>query len=104
MLQNFIPGVSSSPMKFASQAKGIIPSCSICGEPLVKVMSGLVCLTGHGPIIPLQEFCEQSPLLVNHAACETIKQIAMRTAAAQIERAQRALERLNQAPRKEGQQ
>ena len=73
----------------------IHPTCEICGKELVKVKSGLLCMEGHGPIVPLDEFIDRSKVPVEHKHLERMKQTATGNMCAQFSKAQRALDRLD---------
>ena len=72
----------------------ITPSCPTCGQTLMKTTSGLVCPDGHGRIVPLEEFVDRSLVAVDHSQCPRQKVLATSAACRQLERAVRALKRL----------
>ena len=77
----------------------IHPTCDECGRQLVKVRSGLVCIEGHGRIIPIDEYVDRSKIPVDHSKCEKIQQQPFAFQCREIRRAAvaRARER-RQAP------
>jgi hypothetical protein len=93
-IQSLLPDVSSSAVDNKSYTNGIVPACPFCGKELCKVISGLVCIEGCGPIYPLDEYCDSSVMPVNHKACAKIQQVPTDIAASRIGAAQRRLERL----------
>jgi hypothetical protein len=55
----------------------IEPTCEVCGKRLVKVASGLLCIEGHGRILPNDEFTDRNVLPSDHSQCERMIQIPL---------------------------
>jgi hypothetical protein len=55
----------------------IEPTCEVCGKRLVKVASGLLCIEGHGRILPNDEFTDRNVLPSDHSHCERMIQIPL---------------------------
>lgn len=55
--------------------EAIEPTCCECGKRLVKAGSGLLCIEGHGRIIPIDELMDATEVPVDHSKCERIVQI-----------------------------
>ncbi len=78
----------------------IHPTCKICGKELVKVVSGLVCIEGHGKILPVEEFEDINDMPTNHSDCERLGQMTTKQAVRQFSAAQTKLRRLEKAKAK----
>lgn len=57
--------------------KAIEPTCCECGKRLVKVGSGLLCIEGHGRIMPIDELMDATEVPVDHSRCERMVQIPL---------------------------
>lgn len=55
----------------------IEPTCDECGKRLIKVASGMLCVEGHGRILPIDEFSDRNVMPTDHSKCERMIQIPL---------------------------
>lgn len=75
--------------------------CDECGELLLRLDSGFVCPEGHGRILPLGEAQDVYDVPINLDGGGRIQQRGTVTACKQIERAMRALRRIEAEQQRE---